>query len=134
MKIIMVACFCGIISYQLAAQNVGLGASAPLMKLYVSKSNSAPALVKNKQALDLNVSTVLYFKTSTVRFVYTDALKTIVERTSVAPPGLFTYSSTSSSQLLETPNKYLVSYCHSLCMEFYAVWYLRGKHLWKQHG
>ena len=134
MKIIMVACFCGIISYQLAAQNVGLGASAPLMKLYVSKSNSALALVENKQALDLNVSTVLYFKTGTGRFVYTDAIKAIVERTSVAPLGLFTYSSTSQSQLLETPNKSLVSYCHSLCMEFYAVWYLRGKHLWKQHG
>ena len=102
MKIIMVACFCGIISYQLAAQNVGLGASAPLMKLYVSKSNSAPALVKNKQALDLNVSTVLYFKTGTVRFVYINAVKAIVERTSVAPLGLFTYSSTSQSQLLET--------------------------------
>ena len=130
----MVACFCGIISFQLSAQNVGLGASAPLMKLYVSKSNSAPALVKNKQALDLNVSTVLYFKTGTGRFVYTDAIKAIVERTAVAPPGLFTYSSTSSSQLLETPNKSLVSYCHSLCMEFYAVRYLRGKHLWKQHG
>ena len=99
----MVACFCGIISYQLAAQNVGLGASAPLMKLYVSKSNSAPALVKNKQALDLNVSTVLYFKTGTVRFVYTDALKTIVESTSAIRLGLFTYSSTSSSQLLGTP-------------------------------
>ena len=102
MKIIMVACFCGIISYQLAAQNVGLGASAPLMKLYVSKSNSAPALVKNKQALDLNVSTVLYFKTGTVRFLYTDALKTIVESTSAIRLGLFTYRSTSQSQLLET--------------------------------
>ena len=90
MKIIMVACFCGIISYQLAAQNVGLGASAPLMKLYVSKSNSAVALIQKKQVLDLNVSTVLYVKTGTGRFVYTDAIKAVMERTSVAPPGLCT--------------------------------------------
>ena len=105
MKIIMIACFCGILSYQLSAQNIGLGASAPLMKLYVSKSNSAPALFKNKQALDLNVSKVLYFKTGTVRFVYTNAVKVIVEITSATRPGLFTYSSTSSSQLLEIPKQ-----------------------------
>ena len=103
MKIIMVACLCGIISYQLSAQNIGLGASAPLMKLYVSKSNSALALVENKQALDLNVSTVLYFKTGTVKFVHTAALKAIVEGTSALRQGLFPYSSTSQSQLLETP-------------------------------
>ena len=102
MKIIMVACFCGIISYQLSAQNIGLGASAPLMKLYVSKSNSALALVENKQALDLHVSTVLSFKTGTVKFVHTAALKTIVEGTSAIRQGLFPYTSTSSSQLLQT--------------------------------
>jgi len=126
MKIIMVACFCGIITYQLSAQNIGLGASAPIMKLHVSKSNSAVALVKKKQVSDLNVSTVLYRKTCSGRFVYTGALKAIMERTSVKHPGLFTYSSTSSSQLLEIPNKPLISYCHSLCMEFYAVRYLWG--------
>ena len=102
MKIIMVACFCGIISFQLSAQNVGLGASAPLMKLYVSKSNSAVAPVENKQALKVNVSTVLYFKTGTVRFVYTAALKAIVESTSAILLRLFPYISTSSSQLLGT--------------------------------
>ena len=88
-------------SIKTTAQNVGIGNSTPLMKLHVSKSDSAVALFENTDALDVNVSTALYFKTGSGPYPYTGAVKTIGEGPSAARLGLFTYTSTSANQLLE---------------------------------
>jgi hypothetical protein len=83
------------------AQNVGVGNSAPLMKLHVTKSDSAVALFENTQSLNTNVSNALYFKTGSGAAPYTGALKTIGETANAARMGLFTYASTSPNQLRE---------------------------------
>jgi hypothetical protein len=83
------------------AQNVGIGNSSPKMKLHVTGTDSAVGLLENTQALDVNVSTALYFKTGSGSFPYTGAIKTTGEGTAAARLGLFTYASTSANQLLE---------------------------------
>ena len=80
---------------------VGIGTSNPLMGLHIAKADSAVALFENTQALNVNVSNALYFKTGSGGFPYTGAVKTIGESTTAARMGLFTYSSTSPNQLLE---------------------------------
>ena len=100
-KNIIVACVCGLIANQVAAQNVGIGTHEPLMKLHVSSNDSALALFENKQPLALNVSTALYFKTGIIGWPYTGAIKTIGETSGTARLGLFTYASASPNLLLE---------------------------------
>ncbi|MEP7236521.1 MAG: hypothetical protein ABI685_01605 [Ferruginibacter sp.] len=81
--------------------SVGIGNAIPLMKLHISGSDSAVALLENTQALNTNVSNALYFKTGSGSFPYTGAVKTIGQGTAAARLGLFTYTSTSANQLLE---------------------------------
>jgi hypothetical protein len=83
------------------AQNVGIGNVAPLMNLHVTSTDSAVALFENTQALNVNVSNAMYFKTGSSGFPYTGAIKTTGESTSAARMGLFTYSSVTPNQLLE---------------------------------
>ena len=101
MKNIFIFCFASLISLHTLAQNVGIGTINPLMKLHVAKPDSAVAVFENTQALNVNVSNALYFKTGSGGFPYTGAIKTIGESTTAARLGLFTYTSTSPNQLLE---------------------------------
>jgi hypothetical protein len=81
--------------------NVGIGTINPLMKLHVTKTDSAVALFENSQFLNANVSTALYFKTGNGTLPYTGALKTIGESTGAARIGLFTNASASGNGLKE---------------------------------
>lgn len=83
------------------AQNVGIGTTNPLMKLHISKGDSAVALLENIQSLNINVSNALYFKTGSGIVPYTGALKTIGEGTGAARMGLFTYTAASPNGLIE---------------------------------
>ena len=83
------------------AQNVGIGNINPLMKLHVSSTDSAVALLENTTGLTAGVSNALYFKTGSGSYPYTGAVKTIGESPSTARLGLFSYTSTSPNQLLE---------------------------------
>jgi hypothetical protein len=83
------------------AQNVGIGNSAPLMKLHVTKTDSAVALFENTQTLNTNVSNAMYFKTGSGATPYTGAIKTIGESTNAARLALFTYAAISPNQLRE---------------------------------
>ena len=85
----------------ITAQNVGIGSTAPLMKLHVRATDSAVALLENTQALNTNVGNSLYFKTGSGLYPYTGAVKTTGEGTSIARLGLFTYASASANGLLE---------------------------------
>lgn len=85
----------------LSAQNVGIGTANPLMKLHVAKSDSALAILENTQALDVNVSNALYFKTGNGLTQYTGAVKTIGEGPGAARLGLFTYAAFNANSLKE---------------------------------
>lgn len=83
------------------SQNVGIGTTAPLMKLHVVNADSAVAVLENSQVLNTNVSNALYFKTGNGVYPYNGAIKTIGENASAARIGLFTYSDISPNGLLE---------------------------------
>jgi hypothetical protein len=85
----------------ISAQNVGIGNSVPLMRLHVTKPDSAVALFENTQTLNTNVSNAIYFKTGSGIVPYTGAIKTIGESVNTARMGLYTYASTSPNLLLE---------------------------------
>lgn len=101
MKSSLFVCFCGIMTYQVSAQNLGIGTNDPIMKIHVSKSDSALALFENTQPLALDVSTALYFKTGSGLYPYTGAIKTIGQSSYTAHIGLFTFASASPNQLIE---------------------------------
>ncbi len=101
MKKIILLWFVLFAAKNITAQNVGIGNTAPLMKLHVKATDSAVALLENTQALNTNVGTSLYFKTGSGSYPYTGAVKTTGEGTTTARLGLFTYASTSPNQLLE---------------------------------
>jgi hypothetical protein len=83
------------------AQNVGIGNTIPLMRLHVTKADSAVALFENTQNLSTDVSNALYFKTGNGSFPYTGAIKTIGQGTSTARLGLFSFASISANGLRE---------------------------------
>lgn len=85
----------------ITAQNVGIGNTAPLMKLHVRATDSAVALLETTQALNTNVGNSLYFKTGSGLYPYTGAVKTTGESSTTARLGLFTYASATPNQLLE---------------------------------
>ena len=101
MKSLLFVCFCGIMTYQVFAQNLGICINDPIMKIHVSKSDSALALFENTQPLALDVSTALYFKTGSGLYPYTGAIKTIGQSSYTAHIGLFTFASASPNQLIE---------------------------------
>jgi hypothetical protein len=83
------------------AQNVGIGNTIPLMRLHVTKADSAVALFENTQNLNTDVSNALYFKTGSGSFPYTGAIKTIGQGTSTARLGLFSFASSGANGLRE---------------------------------
>ena len=83
------------------SQNVGIGTTAPEMKLHIAKDDSAVVVIENTQSLNTNVSNALYFKTGDGPTPYTDALKTIGQTFNEARIGLFTYTDASPNGLLE---------------------------------
>lgn len=83
------------------AQNVGIGTANPLMKLHVTHSDSAIALLENTTTLNTGVKTALYFKTGSGLTSFTGAVKTIGESTGSARMGLFTFAAFNANGLLE---------------------------------
>ncbi len=91
----------GCTTIQFYAQNVGIGTNSPLMKLHVSKPDSAVALLENTQLLAANVSNALYFKTGSGSYPYTGAIKTTGQGSIEARMGFFTYASSNPNGLIE---------------------------------
>ncbi len=83
------------------AQNVGIGNDAPLMRLHVTKEDSAVAIFENSQTLGTDVNTGIYFKTGSGTWPYTGSIRTIGTTTNTARLGFFTYTSTTPGALLE---------------------------------
>src|SRR5438067_3305150 len=100
-KVILILAVMVIISNNLFSQNVGIGISIPLMRLHVSKTDSAVALFENTQLLNTNVSNALYFKTGSGVYPYTGGVKTIGQSSTTARLGFFTYASLTPNGLLE---------------------------------
>lgn len=101
MKIIIFLTLGSFLASTLLAQNVGIGTANPLMRVHVAKTDSAVALFENTQALTLNTSTGMYFKTGNGLTSYTGAIKTIGESASAARLGLFTYAAAIPNGLRE---------------------------------
>lgn len=83
------------------AQNAGIGTTNPLMKLHISKADSAVLLLENTQVLNTNVGTAMYFKTGNGAYPYNGAIKTIGQSFNSARLGFFTFSASSPNGLLE---------------------------------
>jgi len=88
--------FC--IASNLYAQNVGIGTTAPVMRLHVQDTDSAVALLENTQPLAVDRGTALYFKTGSY---YTGAIKTIGTGAALSRLGLFSYAVGSPNSLRE---------------------------------
>jgi uncharacterized protein (TIGR02145 family) len=83
------------------AQNVGIGTINPLSPLHVSSNSSNVLLIENKQFLNTDTTTALYFKTGNGQLPYTGGIKTIGQNSAESRLALFTYSSAISSGLRE---------------------------------
>ncbi len=84
------------IEHSHAQQNVGIGNSSPLMRLHVTKNDSAVALLENTQGLATGISNALYFK---VGSYYTGAIKTIGEASAYSSMGFYTYATGNANSL-----------------------------------
>jgi hypothetical protein len=80
---------------------VGIGASTPNMKLHVAHTDSSLLLLENKQLLNSNVSSGVYFKIGSSAASYTGAIKAIGTSSSSARLGFFTDASSSTVSLKE---------------------------------
>jgi len=80
---------------------IGIGTTAPTMKLHIADANSQILLLENTEALNIGTETAIYFKTGNGSFPFTGAIKTIGTGTSVARLSLFTYAASSPGGLLE---------------------------------
>ena len=78
------------------AQNVGIGNTVPLMRLHVTKTDSAVALLENTQPLNPGVANALYFKTGSY---FTGAIKTIGEGAAYSSLGFYTYAAGSANSM-----------------------------------
>ncbi len=83
------------------SDSVGIGTSAPNMKLHVAKSDSSLLLLENKQTLAANVSSGAYFKIGSNASSYTGAIKAIGTSSSAARIGFFTDASMTTATLKE---------------------------------
>ena len=82
--------------------NVGVGTSAPSMKLSVSHTDSAIALFSNSQALASGVHGNIYFRNGNeLSGYYTGSIGTTGTSASTARLGLFTGAATAANSLLE---------------------------------
>ena len=77
---------------------VGIGNTAPLMKLHVTSTDSAVALLENSQALAKDVRTAQYFKAGDW---YTGAIKTTGTGSQMSSLGFYTYAMTNANSLIE---------------------------------
>ena len=98
-KIILVL-FGALVATNINAQ-VGIGTTNPAMQLHVSNGDSAVALFENRQKLDTDTSTALYFKTGSGIYPYTGGIKTIGVSSTSARLGFFTYASGNPNFLQE---------------------------------
>ncbi len=81
------------------SQNVGVGITAPAMKLHVSgAADTALLLLDNKTALDYSTSVGLYFRNGDW---FTGGIKTIGTANNASRLGLFTYAADNISNLKE---------------------------------
>jgi hypothetical protein len=90
-----------ILASTISLAQVGIGTTAPTMKLHISDAYSQILLLENMEALNIGTETAIYFKTGNSFYTYTGAIKTIGTGTSVARLSLFTYAASSPGGLLE---------------------------------
>jgi hypothetical protein len=80
---------------------IGIGTTAPTMKLHISDAYSQILLLENTEALNIGTETAIYFKTGNSFYTYTGAIKTIGTGPALARLSLFTYAASSPGGLLE---------------------------------
>jgi hypothetical protein len=90
-----------ILASSISYAQVGIGTTAPTMKLHIADADSQILLLENTEALNIGTETAIYFKTGEGSFPYTGAIKTIGTGTTLARLSLFTYAASSPGGLLE---------------------------------